>query len=405
MESRYLKAKDLRQQKGLEIAKQFKNKMWEAKNGDWHVPSQSGRGEYIVRTSQKGPICTCPDSELRQVICKHIWAVDYVERWEYGDYGDTILRRRIRLTYKQNWKAYNKAQVNEGPLFLKLLADLCSHVEQPKYRFGRPSLLLSDMVFASALKVYSTFSLRRFMAFIERAKAEGFIDQACSYVTVSNYMRKPEMTAVLQELIKLSSLPLASVEDSFAVDSSGFSTCRFARYFSYKHERDLKYRRWLKAHLMCGTKTNVITAVEVTEERRNDCPLLKPLVERTAKGFNVKEVSADKAYSSRNNIQLVDDMGATAYIPFKVTAKKRAGGSSAWKKMYHYFQFRRDEFLKHYHKRSNVETAFHMMKTKFKDSLRSKDGTAQVNEILLKVLCHNICVLIQEIHEFSDFSF
>src|SRR3989344_5500204 len=50
-------------------------------------------------------------------------------------------------------------------------------------------------------------------------------------------------------------------------------------------------------------------------------------------------------------------------------------------------------------KSSNVETCFHMIKSKFGDGIRSKDETAQINEVLAKVLCHNICVVIQEIHE------
>ena len=58
-----------------------------------------------------------------------------------------------------------------------------------------------------------------------------------------------------------------------------------------------------------------------------------------------------------------------------------------------------DEWKAHYHQRSNVETTFSMIKGKFGDSLRSKSDTGQVNELLLKVLCHNICVLIQEMHE------
>ena len=49
----------------------------------------------------------------------------------------------------------------------------------------------------------------------------------------------------------------------------------------------------------------------------------------------------------------------------------------------------------HYHKRSNVETVFSMIKAKFGGSVRAKTPTAQVNE----VLCHNICVLIQSIYE------
>jgi len=39
------------------------------------------------------------------------------------------------------------------------------------------------------------------------------------------------------------------------------------------------------------------------------------------------------------------------------------------------------------------------IKRKFGDSLRSKTDTAQVNETLAKVLCHNLVVLIHEMYE------
>jgi hypothetical protein len=64
-----------------------------------------------------------------------------------------------------------------------------------------------------------------------------------------------------------------------------------------------------------------------------------------------------------------------------------------------YFLYRRDEFLAHYDKRSNAESTFSMIKRKFGDSLRSKTATAQVNETLTKVLCHNPVVLIHEMYE------
>ena len=51
------------------------------------------------------------------------------------------------------------------------------------------------------------------------------------------------------------------------------------------------------------------------------------------------------------------------------------------------------------HKRSNVETTFHVIKSKFGDRLRSKTRTAQINEALRKVLAHNLCCLIQSIYE------
>ena len=43
--------------------------------------------------------------------------------------------------------------------------------------------------------------------------------------------------------------------------------------------------------------------------------------------------------------------------------------------MYHYFEFKNEEFLEHYHKRSNAETTFHMIKSKFGDSVPEQDGS------------------------------
>jgi hypothetical protein len=40
-----------------------------------------------------------------------------------------------------------------------------------------------------------------------------------------------------------------------------------------------------------------------------------------------------------------------------------------------------------------------MIESKFGDAVRRKTEVAQVNEVLLKVLCHNICVVIQEMFE------
>ena len=42
-----------------------------------------------------------------------------------------------------------------------------------------------------------------------------------------------------------------------------------------------------------------------------------------------------------------------------------------------------------------------MIKRKFGDSVGAKSETGQVNEVLLKVLCHNIVVLAQAMDEFG----
>jgi transposase len=67
--------------------------------------------------------------------------------------------------------------------------------------------------------------------------------------------------------------------------------------------------------------------------------------------------------------------------------------------MHAMFTLREDEFLASYHRRSNVESAFSAIKRKFGGGVRSKAFTAQVNEVLCKILCHNLTVLVHAMHE------
>ena len=67
--------------------------------------------------------------------------------------------------------------------------------------------------------------------------------------------------------------------------------------------------------------------------------------------------------------------------------------------MKRFFDDHQEYFMMKYHKRSNAETVFSMIKRKFGNHLYSKSSVGQTNEILCKALAHNICVLIQEYFE------
>lgn len=369
------------------------------KNKDrWIVSSQIGYENYVTFKDDR-PICTCLDFGVHRTKCKHIIAVEEFLKEEIDN--ENRVHKTERKTYPQNWPAYNEAQREEKIVFMQLLADLCTNIEQPQYVFGRPILPISDMIFCSVFKVYSTFSGRRFTSDMNIAKEKGYLTTVPHYNSIFNFLQKKELTPILKRLIEMSSLPLKGVETDFAIDSSGFSTCKFVRWYDFKYGRETSSRIWIKAHLMCGVKTNVVTSVELTEGHESDVKFLFPLVCRTAEQFNIKELSADKAYLSKDNIKLIDELGARSYIPFKSnnTGKRRGDGSKLWNKMFYYFMYNHDEFLHHYHKRSNVESTFSMIKRKFGDSVRSKILTAQINEILCKILAHNLCVVIQEAHE------
>jgi transposase len=166
-----------------------------------------------------------------------------------------------------------------------------------------------------------------------------------------------------------------------------------------KIAREVDAHDWIKMHILTGVKTNVVTGVEITGRYESDFTQLEPLVEQTAKNFDMNEVSADEGYSSLNNHEVIDLYGATPYIAFKSNATGAAGG--LFEKMFAVFTPHCEFFLAHYHKRSNVETTFHMIKSQFGSRLRSKTAVAQTNEALAKVLCHNLCWVIQSMFEFG----
>jgi transposase len=400
---------DPRAQRGERIASRYNLKP----NGSvWSVPSESSNDRYKV--DPEAGRCTCPDNEVRRVKCKHLWAVEITKQRETvktvettqnadGSTSTTVKKvtktvKTARVTYKQEWTAYNAAQTNEKDWFLSLLHELCQTIQEPAQTMGRPRLPLADMVFCAAFKMYTRLSGRRFMCDLRDAHERGYISSAPHYNSIFNYLEMESLTTTLRDLITASSLPLRAVESDFALDSTGFGTTGSVTWYSKKYEHDVDNADWIKVHLMCGVTTNVVTSVEISGRDDHDSKYLPALVNTTAKNFTMKEVSADKAYSGVAALDIIEGHGAVPYIPFKSNTTGK-GNTPLWRKMWAYYNFQRDEFLEHYHKRSNIETVNSMIKGKFGGKLWSKTETGQINEALIKVLCHNICVLVQSIYE------
>jgi transposase/predicted nucleic acid-binding Zn finger protein len=372
----------------------------------WIVPSQTGEGKYTVVADEQTPYCNCPDFEKRGQECKHIYAVRYVIKREQNADGTETTTEEVtisttvkRPTYPQMWAEYNQAQTSEKDHFQSLLRSLCDNVKAPLATpgRGRPRIPMSDCIFMACFKVYSTVSQRRFMCDLDDAKYKGYIERTPHFNAISTALEDEEMTEHLVQLIQTSSLPLKSVETDFAVDSSGFTSSKFIRWFDHKYGKVRTEHTWVKLHAVCGVKTNVITAVEILDRNANDSPLLPALMQTTAKNFDVKEVSADTQYASESNFRAINALGAEPYITFRSGTTGGIGG--LFGKAFHFFSLYREEFLQSYHKRSNIESTFSMVKRKFGDSVRSKTEIAMKNEVLCKVLAHNICCLISEFYE------
>lgn len=403
---------DARQQRGVEIAARSRIQ----KRGDcWIVPSQSLAGSYQVTMGADGPRCTCPDFELRGVVCKHCFAVEIVmqretvtEKTAEGAERTTVTEiAAVRVSYPQNWPAYNEAQTHEKSLFCSLLRDLALTVPERLQTKGRPRIPRADALFCAAFKVYSTVSSRRFMSDLRAAHAAGLVSRAWHFNSVLNCIDDPTLTPTLYDLVTASAAPLSSVESTFAVDSTGFGTTLYYRHFTAKYGREQVAHDWLKLHALIGTTTNVIAVARITDRNANDSPHFAPLMQAGASAFTIATVTADKAYGSRANVALAASLGASPYIALRSNAQASAArafnsttrDSTAWRWLYHLYNLHRDEFLARYHARSNAESTFSSMKRVFGDTLRSKTRVAQTNELLLKVIVHNIVCLIHSMLE------
>lgn len=315
--------------------------------------------------------------------------------------GYTLALPKREADEARDWSKYTKAQMNEKPALRVLLRSLCDTLDEPELTRGRPKSPIRDVLFAMVYKVYIGLSGRRFTADLREAQSLGFVSRALPYNTLFYWMAEPEMTPILREMIQGVAASFSHIETKFAVDSTGFSIPKITKWCDAKHG----WRRrseWVKCHVTVGTRTHIITAVEVTRRSVGDPSVFDPLMEQTSDTFAVDEVAADRAYSTVKILERVDDMGALPAVPFKSNANPyRHAEHSVWRKMYHLFALNSREWQEAVNRQNQAESTFSMIKRKFGEKIFSKSETAQINEVLCKVLCHNLCVLIYWLYEFG----
>jgi len=116
--------------------------------------------------------------------------------------------------------------------------------------------------------------------------------------------------------------------------------------------------------------------------------MLKDLLKGIEKGGGI--LCADSAYLSRKNCNLIEEKGRTPYIKPKKNSKVKAKGSQAWRSMVKLYREDKNEFEKHYHQRSLVESVYSVLKTVFGNHLSSRRRKAQRRELMCRVIAYNI---------------
>jgi transposase len=385
---------DVREERGRQLASTTRI---ERVGRHWTVPSQTTSARYLVDIANLNAACTCPDYELRKGTCKHQHAVLFWIAWgrDVGANDEVPGAPPIkRQTYAQeDWSAYRESQRNEKHYVKRLARDLCVRIPQPprKPGPGRNRRLRSDLAFESIMKAYTNLPGSRLVSDLNECLDDGYLTHVGHENCIHDFLASEGTTPLLISLVEDAFVPLGMIENGqYAIDATGMSPCVFDRYYSIRHQGVVAHRPYLKLHIMAGTATHGIASVKVTTASEQDSPQLAELLASARKNSDVRELSADKAYSAIEHHALLEELGIAAYIPFKDNAVIHAQ-PDAWSRKLCEFLLRREQWLPHYHRRSNVETVFSMIKGKFGGAIRAKRPRSQINEVLCKCLAHNLC--------------
>lgn len=367
------------------------------------VASFDGTKSFEVAVDPDGWSCTCESWQDRQTPCAEIVAVA-----KYLDPNPPpILEEATRIARpigpKRNFRAIDNARQNEHPYFDDYLWDILGSLSErvcETGRRGRPAIPLRVQALMSIRKVHlkeDSRDARGLLVALNR-DGKGILPRVPNYAVPSRFFNRPQAPGILSGLVELTGLALKGIEDqgTVAIDSSGFSTSTMGSYFTERYEPTRRHQ-FVKVHAAVGVKTHIVVSAKVTDEHGGDCPQFAPLLTRVRElGHTFAMVVADKAYLSRENLTIADQLDFDPYIPFKSNNRGLAKGSPMWNRKFHEFMGLRPEFDECYHQRSNVEATFSAIKRKLGETLLSKTTEARISELLAKVVAYNIGVVIYQ---------
>jgi len=430
--------------------------------GVFQSPSQVNFGafyqlEFFPET--KLISCSCPDyAARRQTYCKHgkallraTKAAGYsnlkevppgelprVEVGLYANFGNIELYKNSRRQppvvidfptgpkeRTRRFHAYDAMETRVPQLCVELLKP---HVKPRVQLRGGQKLLTHDRSFTVLHRTFVNKPLHYVARALAKQAEYGRIEWGPRPNAISEYIHDPEMTPILEACLARSARPVRHLEEIVCVDSSGYSTIWSGNYLDNdRGKRERMRAQWIKTHIISGAKTNIVSAIEVTwnkkgirsddeTEKTADVNHFVSLVKAMKQvGWKPKYAAADKAYLSDSNVDGALKLDVLAVIQMKVNSK-RIGKTQAYKDLYDFVTDHPEAHQAIYRYRSKVESVFssvkrtcghyiwargpRLPKNATEDDYLKVD-VARYNEVLAKYIIHNLrqTVMLEHLHD------
>jgi len=290
---------------------------------------------------------------------------------------------------------YNKVQESEFLNFFEFVRYLTNYVcKERKMKSMIQCLLI--------WRKFPNLSVRRARGFLLLLRKFNIISvNIPCFKTLSNYNENNSLQIILDKLIEKSSKPLSIIEHDFATDSTGIRTKLFSTWFSLRCKKRIRRRDHLTAHTTIGVKSGTITALNIEIKPGKDNKIFREHVDKTSENFKINEWSGDGMYWCKKNCRKVSERGGKPYFKCKSSWNGKQDGFPSWKEMNKDFVENKEDYDKHYHKRSNVESTNHSKKALHGNSVYSRLPSDRINEETLRWINYNINVLNRAKYEWD----
>jgi transposase len=298
-----------------------------------------------------------------------------------------------------DWSSYDEAQVNEINDMLNLIREVVKKatlnlgLEKSAENAGpgRPKNSPSDEAKVILMQQYFCAANRPAAGYAQLFKEKLYLQKTFSYKTIERAYKDPEVALILEEVFRLTHMPLKEKEHVFGPDGTGLSTSMKQNYESDR-QNGKPHKGYEKMMVMTGCTYKLFSAFQFAQNPfGNESPYFEPLLEETARHYDrVERVPADSAYVSRRNCDLVKGFGAVPRLYPKENVNMRRFGSAAWGDMLMDLVVDPQKWLGEYHVRSNVEAAFLAFKRNCPVPLRKKIHLRKKHEAFTRVCNYNL---------------
>jgi hypothetical protein len=284
-----------------------------------------------------------------------------------------------------NWPTYNAALKSRGALMIWLDPMLKWDAEPTGKRGRTPTFSDAAIQFCLTIKCLFGLALRQATGMVESLLRLAHLDwKVPDSSTISR--RQKTLKVIIPARQSQGGLHLL-------VDSTGIKMLGEGEWKTKKHGAEYR-RQWRKVHLGIDAETLEIRAIEVTDNKTGDGPILPELLDQIPEAETIAAVYCDGAYDTKECHNAIAARGAAAIIPTRKNAqlrKENTAGARARNDILRATKYLGRTIWKKwsgYHRRSLVETKMRCFKL-LGERVMARDFDRQVAELQVRAAILN----------------